>query len=67
MSISFWAQNQAAHAAASAANDRLFNDNTVSKLFTGGNPSASKVPSVLSTESPMRSSTRSARFSSTAR
>ena len=53
MSISFWAQNQAARAAASAANDRLFNDNTVAKLFTSGNPSASKVPSVLSTENPL--------------
>jgi hypothetical protein len=52
MSISFWAQNQASHAAAAAANDRLFSDTTVSKLFTGGNPSASKAPSVLSTPSP---------------
>jgi hypothetical protein len=52
MSISFWAQNQAAHAAAASANDRLFNDTTVSKLFTGGNPNASKAPSVLSTPSP---------------
>jgi hypothetical protein len=51
-SISFYAQNQAAHAAASAANDRLFNDNTVAKLFTSGNPSASQTPSVLSTPSP---------------
>ena len=52
MSISFWTQNQAARAAASAANDRLFNDNTVAKLFTNGNPGASKAPSVLSTENP---------------
>jgi hypothetical protein len=51
-SISFYAQNQAAQAAATAANDRLFNDTTVSKLFTSGNPSASSVPSVLSTPSP---------------
>jgi hypothetical protein len=51
-SISFWAQNQAAHAAASAANDRLFSDTSVAKLFTSGNPSASQIPSVLSTPSP---------------
>jgi hypothetical protein len=51
-SISFYAQNQAAHAAATAANDRLFNDTTVSKLFTSGNPSASTVPSVLRTQNP---------------
>ena len=51
-SISFYAQNQAAQAAAAAANDRLFNDTTVSKLFTSGNPSASQTPSVLSTPSP---------------
>jgi hypothetical protein len=51
-SISFWAQNQAAHGAAAAAHDRIFNDTSVSKLFTGGNPSASKTPNVMSTESP---------------
>jgi hypothetical protein len=51
-SISFWAQNQAAHAAAAAANDRLFSDTSTSKLFTSGNPSASQSPSVLSTPSP---------------
>jgi hypothetical protein len=52
MSISFWAQNQAARAAASTANDRLFSDTTVAKLFTSGNPSASQSPSVLSTQNP---------------
>jgi hypothetical protein len=52
MSISFWAQNQASHAAAQAANDRFFDNSTTSKLFTGGNPSASKAPSVMSTPSP---------------
>jgi len=52
-SISFWAQNQAAHAAAQAANDRFFDSaTTTAKLFTNGNPSASKAPSVMSTESP---------------
>ncbi len=51
-SISFWAQNQASHAAAQAANDRFFNDTSVSKLFTGGNPSASTTASVMSTPSP---------------
>jgi hypothetical protein len=45
--ISFYAQNPAAHAAASAANDRLFNSAQVSKLFTSGNPSASSVPNVM--------------------
>ena len=52
MSISLFAQNQATRAAASAANDRLFSDTTVAKLFTSGNPSASTAPSVLSTPSP---------------
>jgi len=52
MSISFSAQNEAARAAASAANDRLFNGTGASKLFTSGNPSASSAPSVLSTENP---------------
>jgi hypothetical protein len=51
-SISFWAQNQAAQAAATAANDRLFSDTSTSKLFTSGNPSASQTLSVLSTPSP---------------
>ena len=51
-SISFWAQNQAAHAAAASANDRLFSDTSTAKLFTSGNPSASQTPSVLSTPSP---------------
>jgi hypothetical protein len=50
MSISFYAQNQSSRAAASAANDRLFSDNTTSKLFTSGNPSASTVPSVLTAQ-----------------
>src|SRR5215813_6482528 len=45
--ISFFAQNEASHAAAAAANDRLFNSAQVSKLFTSGNPSASAVPNVM--------------------
>jgi len=52
MSISFWAQNEATRAAASAANDRLFNSTTVSKLFTSGNPNAGTAPSVLSAPNP---------------
>ena len=52
MSISFWAQNEMSRARAAAANDRLFNDTSVSKLFTSGNPSASSVPSVLTQPSP---------------
>jgi Domain of unknown function (DUF5801) len=53
MSISFWAQNQASRAAATAANDQLFsNTGAVSKLFTAGNPSASAIPSVLSVQDP---------------
>jgi len=50
-SISFWAQNQAAHAAAAAANDAFFNNTATSKLFTGAN-SSSTTPSVMSTQSP---------------
>jgi hypothetical protein len=50
--ISFWAQNQASHAASQAANDRFFDNTAASKLFTGGNPSASAVPNVMSTPSP---------------
>ena len=53
MTVSFWAQNQAAHAASQAANDRFFESAaTTAKMFTSGNPSASKAPSVMSTQSP---------------
>src|SRR5215471_8071945 len=52
MSISFWAQNEMSRARAASANDRLFNDTSVSKLFTSGNPGASSVPSVLTQPSP---------------
>jgi hypothetical protein len=45
--ISFSIQNEVSHAAAAAANDRLFNDVSTSKLFTSGNPSASAVPNVM--------------------
>ena len=50
-SISFWAQNQAAHAAAAAANDSFFNNTATSKLFTSAS-SSSAPPSVMSTQSP---------------
>jgi len=49
--ISFWAQNQASHAASQAANDRFFDNTAASKLFTSGS-SSSTAPSVLSTQSP---------------
>ena len=52
MSISFYAQNQAAHARNSAANDAFFNSSATSKLFTSANSSASSAPSVMSTPSP---------------
>ena len=52
MGISFFSQNEVSRAGAAAANDRLFNDNTTSKLFTSGNPSASAVPNVMTPTDP---------------
>jgi hypothetical protein len=49
--ISFYAQDQAEYAAAKAANDELFNNTNVSKLFSAGLSSTS-TPSVLSTPNP---------------
>jgi Domain of unknown function (DUF5801) len=53
MSVSFYIQNQAARAAAASANDQLAAaSDAANKLFVKGNPSASTVPSVLSTADP---------------
>src|SRR6516165_989106 len=50
--ISFFAQDQAEFAAAKAANDQLFNNTNVSKLFSAGLSSTNTPPSVLSTPNP---------------
>lgn len=52
MSVSFWTLNQNARAAAASANDRLFSDTTVSKLFTKANPTASTIPNALTPTDP---------------